>query len=94
MTFQWLSKNINKKIEKSSLANGAGPIGICYAQILISCNSFLGCTGQVMLLFVTDKASGLTTNSNSSAKVIYPDTSRMVVYDPRQKPGMLQFNDC
>lgn len=57
---EWLSKNINKKIEKSSLANGAGPI---------------------------DKASGLTTNSNSSAKVIYPDTSRMMVYDPRQKPG-------
>ncbi|KAF8395611.1 hypothetical protein HHK36_019561 [Tetracentron sinense] len=33
---------------------------------------------------------GLTTNSQTtaaSAKVVYPDTSRMVIYDPRQKPG-------
>ncbi|KAF5196420.1 cleavage stimulation factor subunit 77 isoform X1 [Thalictrum thalictroides] len=33
-------------------------------------------------------SSGLTTNfksSGPSAKVVYPDTSRMVVYDPRQK---------
>lgn len=38
----------------------------------------------------TDKASsGLANNSNSSAKVVYPDTSRMVIYDPRQKSGML-----
>ncbi|KAL1811942.1 hypothetical protein ACET3Z_022007 [Daucus carota] len=36
----------------------------------------------------TDKASlGLATGSNQSTKVIYPDTSRMMVYDPRQKPG-------
>ncbi|KAF5190818.1 Cleavage stimulation factor subunit, partial [Thalictrum thalictroides] len=35
-------------------------------------------------------SSGLTTNFKSlgpSAKVVYPDTSRMVVYDPRQKQG-------
>ncbi|KAK9122524.1 hypothetical protein Sjap_012126 [Stephania japonica] len=25
--------------------------------------------------------------STASAKIVYPDTSRMVVYDPRQKPG-------
>ncbi|KAK1358777.1 Cleavage stimulation factor subunit 3 [Heracleum sosnowskyi] len=36
----------------------------------------------------TDKASsGVATGSNQSTKVIYPDTSRMMVYDPRQKPG-------
>lgn len=59
---EWLSKNVNKKVEKAALANGAGS---------------------------ADKSSsGLTTNPNSSAKVIYPDTSRMVVYDPRQKPGL------
>uniref|UniRef100_A0A2P2JZW6 Cleavage stimulation factor subunit 77 isoform X1 n=2 Tax=Rhizophora mucronata TaxID=61149 RepID=A0A2P2JZW6_RHIMU len=35
-----------------------------------------------------DKGSiGLTTNSSISEKLIYPDTSRMVIYDPRQKPG-------
>ncbi|CBI24084.3 hypothetical protein VitviT2T_017065 [Vitis vinifera] len=32
-------------------------------------------------------ASGFTTNSNPATKVFYPDTSQMVVYDPRQKPG-------
>ncbi|KAK1370158.1 Cleavage stimulation factor subunit 3 [Heracleum sosnowskyi] len=32
-------------------------------------------------------SSGLATGSNQSTKVIYPDTSRMMVYDPRQKPG-------
>ncbi|XP_077248941.1 tetratricopeptide repeat (TPR)-like superfamily protein [Tasmannia lanceolata] len=37
----------------------------------------------------TEKSSGLTTNSKSSTstKVVYPDTSRMVIYDPRQKQG-------
>ncbi|KAK1404360.1 Cleavage stimulation factor subunit 77 [Heracleum sosnowskyi] len=36
----------------------------------------------------TDKASsGLATGSNQSTKVIYLDTSRMMVYDPKQKPG-------
>ncbi|KAI8532951.1 hypothetical protein RHMOL_Rhmol11G0258000 [Rhododendron molle] len=36
----------------------------------------------------TDKASsGLANNYNSSAKVVYPDTSRIVLYDPRQKSG-------
>ncbi|XP_057948438.1 cleavage stimulation factor subunit 77 isoform X2 [Malania oleifera] len=36
----------------------------------------------------TDKgSSGTTPNSNPSAKVVYPDTSRMLIYDPRQKPG-------
>lgn len=58
---EWLSKNVNKKTEKSALANGA--------------------------VFVDRGSSGLTTNSNQSAKVVYPDTSRMVIYDPRQKAG-------
>lgn len=30
---------------------------------------------------------GLTTNSNPGGKIIYPDTSRMMIYDPRQKPA-------
>ncbi|GLT96797.1 hypothetical protein SLE2022_143950 [Rubroshorea leprosula] len=29
----------------------------------------------------------VSSNSTSSAKVVYPDTSKMVVYDPRQNPG-------
>ncbi|PSS29415.1 Cleavage stimulation factor subunit like [Actinidia chinensis var. chinensis] len=56
---EWLSNNVNKKIERSALANGA---------------------------VILDKgSSGMTTNSNPSAKVVYPDTSRMLIYDPRQK---------
>ncbi|GFY89686.1 tetratricopeptide repeat (TPR)-like superfamily protein [Actinidia rufa] len=56
---EWLSNNINKKIERSALANGAA---------------------------ILDKgSSGMITNSNPSAKVVYPDTSRMLIYDPRQK---------
>ncbi|KAG9454983.1 hypothetical protein H6P81_007887 [Aristolochia fimbriata] len=37
----------------------------------------------------TDKGAGPTSTSktNTSSKVIYPDTSRMVVYDPRQPTG-------
>ncbi|GKV13350.1 hypothetical protein SLEP1_g24366 [Rubroshorea leprosula] len=31
--------------------------------------------------------SSNSSNSTSSAKVVYPDTSKMVVYDPRQNPG-------
>ncbi|KAH7832984.1 hypothetical protein Vadar_002065 [Vaccinium darrowii] len=58
---EWVSKNVNKKVERSTLANGAA---------------------------VVDKgSSGLANNSNPSAKVVYPDTSRMVIYDPRQKSG-------
>ncbi|KAI4300979.1 hypothetical protein L6164_034302 [Bauhinia variegata] len=35
-----------------------------------------------------DKASmGVTSNSAMSMKVVYPDTSKMVIYDPRQNPG-------
>lgn len=57
-SFQWLSSNGNKKVEKSSLVNA-------------------------------DKNPGGQILSNISSKVIYPDTSRMVVYDPtKQKPGM------
>ncbi|GAY32407.1 hypothetical protein CUMW_002210 [Citrus unshiu] len=38
---------------------------------------------------IVDKGpSGLTSNSTTSATVIYPDTSQMVIYDPRQKPGI------
>ncbi|KAK3025624.1 hypothetical protein RJ639_042122 [Escallonia herrerae] len=58
---EWLLKNINKKVDKSALANGGG--------------------------FADKVSSGLATSLNTTAKVIYPDTSRMVVYDPRQKSG-------
>ncbi|XP_042479399.1 cleavage stimulation factor subunit 77 isoform X2 [Macadamia integrifolia] len=63
---EWLAKTINKKVDKSTLANGTSSIG-----------------GEKV-------SAGLATNLKSSAlssKVIYPDTSRMVIYDPRQKPG-------
>ncbi|KAJ7976482.1 Cleavage stimulation factor subunit 77 [Quillaja saponaria] len=36
--------------------------------------------------FVDGVSSGLISNSNVSGKVVYPDTSKMVVYDPRQNP--------
>lgn len=40
-----------------------------------------------------DKVStGLISNSNVSAKVVYPDTSKMTIYDPRQKSGMRIFS--
>lgn len=53
----WLSSNMNKKVEKSSVVN-------------------------------TDKSAGQM-SSNISSKVVYPDTSRMMVYDPtKQKPGI------
>ncbi|KVI01969.1 RNA-processing protein, HAT helix [Cynara cardunculus var. scolymus] len=35
---------------------------------------------------LSHKSPGQMSNSNISSKIIYPDTSRMVVYDPRQKP--------
>lgn len=58
---EWLTKNINKKVEKPTLSNGPGNL---------------------------DKGSSPSmTNSSVSLKVVYPDTSQMVVYDPRQKPG-------
>ncbi|KAM7479219.1 hypothetical protein LguiA_027432 [Lonicera macranthoides] len=58
---EWISKNISKKTEKSTLPNEAS---------------------------LADKgSSGLATNSITSTKVVYPDTSRMMVYDPRQKHG-------
>jgi hypothetical protein len=40
-----------------------------------------------------DKVStGLISNSTFSAKVVYPDTSKMMIYDPRQKSGMQIFS--
>ncbi|KAK4282046.1 hypothetical protein QN277_013468 [Acacia crassicarpa] len=58
---EWLSKNINKKVEKSLLPNGTS---------------------------LLDKVSTGTTNiSAMSTKVVYPDTSKMVIYDPTVNPG-------
>ncbi|KAH7557046.1 hypothetical protein JRO89_XS11G0036000 [Xanthoceras sorbifolium] len=37
---------------------------------------------------IVDKGlSGLTSNSTTPGNIIYPDTSQMTIYDPRQKPG-------
>ncbi|KAK1578044.1 hypothetical protein Q3G72_027104 [Acer saccharum] len=37
---------------------------------------------------IVDKGlSGFPSNSTTPGNVIYPDTSQMVIYDPRQKPG-------
>ncbi|KAL2477222.1 Cleavage stimulation factor subunit 77 [Forsythia ovata] len=59
---EWLSRNINKKIENPAPANGAGS---------------------------ADRSiSGVSNSANLFGKVVYPDTSRMVIYDPRQKPGL------
>ncbi|KAK9077280.1 hypothetical protein SSX86_005617 [Deinandra increscens subsp. villosa] len=55
----WLTSNMKKKVEKSTLANE------------------------------TDKNPGQLLNPNISSKLVYPDTSRMVVYDPRQKSGSI-----
>ncbi|XP_029117470.1 cleavage stimulation factor subunit 77 isoform X3 [Elaeis guineensis] len=61
----WLAKNINKKVDKSSLTNGAN---------------------------IVEKGSfGLITNSKvgpPSTKLVYPDISQMVIYDPRQAQGL------
>ncbi|XP_027112409.1 cleavage stimulation factor subunit 77-like [Coffea arabica] len=58
---EWLSKNISKKIEKPTPANGVSSV---------------------------DKSSSAVSTTSNSVKVVYPDTSKMVVYDPRQKIGL------
>lgn len=43
--------------------------------------------------YVADKGTtGLVSNAAGSTKVIYPDTTQMVIYDPRQKPGVQSFS--
>ncbi|KAL6002018.1 hypothetical protein ACLOJK_040582 [Asimina triloba] len=55
----WLAKNVNKKIDKSTLSISVGNSpGAANAKI-----------------------------PAPSTKVVYPDTSQMVIYDPRQKTG-------
>ncbi|QCD92837.1 cleavage stimulation factor subunit 3 [Vigna unguiculata] len=56
---EWLTKNINKKVEKYILANGT---------------------------IVTDKTS-MANISTASPKIVYPDTSKMVIYDPKHTLG-------
>lgn len=80
--FQWLSSNANKKVEKIVLANGTGIVFEFVAHLIISDSN--------TPIFNADKSPGQLSNLNISSKVVYPDTSRMVVYDPRQKPGTLQ----
>ncbi|KAL5977548.1 Cleavage stimulation factor subunit 77 [Asimina triloba] len=56
---EWLAKNVNKKIDKSTLSSSVGNSpGAANAKI-----------------------------PAPSTKVVYPDTSQMVIYDPRQKTG-------
>ncbi|KAL9276553.1 hypothetical protein ACSQ67_025900 [Phaseolus vulgaris] len=55
---EWLTKNINKRVEKCILANGT---------------------------IVIDKTS-MTNISSTSPKIVYPDTSKMVIYDPKHTP--------
>ncbi|KZV40326.1 cleavage stimulation factor subunit 3-like [Dorcoceras hygrometricum] len=58
---EWLSKNINKKIENAVPPNGAGS---------------------------SDRSiSGIPNVSNNFGRIVYPDTSRMVIYGPTQRPG-------
>ncbi|XP_027924447.1 cleavage stimulation factor subunit 77 isoform X7 [Vigna unguiculata] len=57
---EWLTKNINKKVEKYILANGT---------------------------IVTDKTS-MANISTTSPKIVYPDTSKMVIYDPKHTLGI------
>lgn len=58
---EWLSKNINKKIENPVPPNGASS---------------------------SDRSiSGTPNVSNYFGKIVYPDTARMVVYGPTQRPG-------
>lgn len=58
---EWLSKNVSKKAEMSSLPNG----------------SALGDKGS----------SGMGIGPTPSSNDVYPDTSRMAIYDPRQNAG-------
>lgn len=59
---EWLVKNNKKKIERSTLVNGAS---------------------------VTDSSELMKSKVGTpSSKVVYPDTSRMVIYDPRQTTGL------
>ncbi|PHT63894.1 hypothetical protein T459_32192 [Capsicum annuum] len=39
------------------------------------------------LLSLDKTSSGVSSNTNPPAKIVYPDTSKMTVYDPRQMPG-------
>ncbi|WJX29692.1 Cleavage stimulation factor subunit 77 [Trifolium repens] len=56
---EWLTKNMNKKVEKSIMLNG---------------------TAQI------DKGS-IASISTIPSKVVYPDTSKMLIYDPKHNPG-------
>ncbi|CAJ1947686.1 unnamed protein product [Sphenostylis stenocarpa] len=61
---QWLTKNINKKVEKCILPNGT---------------------------ILLDKTS-MTSISTTSPKIVYPDTSKMVIYDPKHTPDFSKIS--
>ncbi|KAK1278946.1 hypothetical protein QJS04_geneDACA003537 [Acorus gramineus] len=71
---EWLSKNINKKVDKSA------PSSAAISTVLMRQNHSGAEKGSVGLL------SDLN-STTPSAKLVYPDTSRMLIYDPRQKQG-------
>ncbi|CAJ2637247.1 unnamed protein product [Trifolium pratense] len=56
---EWLTKNMNKKVEKCIMLNGTALI---------------------------DKGS-IPSISTVPSKVVYPDTSKMLIYDPKHNPG-------
>ncbi|KAM7273744.1 hypothetical protein ACFE04_028408 [Oxalis oulophora] len=68
---EWLTKNIRKKVDKLALSTGPGIVGITL----------------VIFADVITGSAGMINNSTASAKVIRPDISQMMVYDPRQNPG-------
>lgn len=59
----WLAKNMNNKVEKSSIPNGAGTVG------------------------EEKSTSGVASMLEQSSKVVYPDITQMVIYEPAQKVG-------
>ncbi|KAL8484475.1 hypothetical protein ACS0TY_026961 [Phlomoides rotata] len=62
---EWLSKNVNKKIENPVPVNGPSS---------------------------ADRSiSDISMNSNTSSKIIFPDVSKMVIYGPTQKPGIMNL---
>ncbi|XP_057519299.1 cleavage stimulation factor subunit 77 isoform X2 [Amaranthus tricolor] len=60
---EWLAKNMNKKVEKPSILNGAGTTGD------------------------EKSTSGVSTLLDQSSKIVYPDVTQMMVYEPGQKLG-------
>lgn len=91
--FQWLAKNINKNLEKSGLPCGIGFLGNFIVLFLLNYLGHLCFYWVSSILFASDSGSaGLMSHSVPSTKVVCPDTSQMVIYDPSQKLGTYNFS--